>query len=332
MSIRRGLLGLLSVLLVGLPVAYFFLVVQDPLPGTSTVSIDWPRVRTLAGPVSEGPRAIQSDVVARGTFVGWMICAGCGWDEVAMEYRTYQLVYANGESVVIDAVHDPERHASSPMMGDYDEAAFTRQSEALRRAEHILLTHEHADHANGLRAVIGEPAVRERMWIPDAQRHSAAMREAGFSEAELAGLPVIGAVIGAGSAGESAEKEYHAIAPGVVVIPMPGHTPGSQVVYVRRSDGAELLFLGDIVWNARNLRELRGKSRLISWVAGEDRGPLLDQIAYFADLADLAAGEGPAASGWHFVVAHDPEQNARLIEEGFIEAGVKPVEPIYSGR
>jgi glyoxylase-like metal-dependent hydrolase (beta-lactamase superfamily II) len=243
-------------------------------------------------------------------------------------------VYTNGESVVIDAVHDAERHAAMPLMGDYDTDAFARQTEALRRAEHILLTHEHPDHANGLRAVIAEPSVRARMWIPEAQRHSAAMRDAGLSEDELAGLPAIGAATGAaigpaiGAPGGPAAEggPYHAVAPGVVVIPMPGHTPGTQVVYVRRSDGAEYLFLGDIVWNARNLRERRGKSRLISWAAGEDRGPLLDQIAYFADLA-VSVGSSP--SGWYFVVAHDPEQNARLLDEGFLEAGLSP-QPIRS--
>ncbi len=110
-----------------------------------------------------------------------------------------------------------------------------------------------------------------------------------------------------------------AVAPGVVVIPMPGHTPGSQVVYVRRADGVELLFLGDIVWNARNLRERRGKSRLIGWLAGEDAPALRDQIAYFADLA---AGSGRARSAWNLVVAHDPEQNARLVAGGVLAAGL----------
>jgi glyoxylase-like metal-dependent hydrolase (beta-lactamase superfamily II) len=165
------------------------------------------------------------------------------------------------------------------------------------------------------------------MWIPEAQRHSAAMRDAGLSEDELAGLPAIGAATGAATgapsdpAAAAEDGPYHALAPGVVVIPMPGHTPGTQVVYVRRSDGAEYLFLGDIVWNARNLRERRGKSRLISWAAGEDRGPLLDQIAYFADLA---VSENSSPSGWYFVVAHDPEQNARLLADGLLVAGLSP--------
>jgi glyoxylase-like metal-dependent hydrolase (beta-lactamase superfamily II) len=307
MSFRRVLLVSCVLLVAVLAAAYHVLFVDDPLPSASKRSIDWMRVRTLAGPVNEGPRAIRTDVVARGRFYGWMICAGCGWDEVPMEFRAYQLVYADGRSIVVDAVHDAERHAAMPMMGEYDAQAFTRQTEAIRRADRILLTHEHWDHASGLRAVIGEAAVRERLWIPQAQRGSAAMREAGLSAAELADLPATG------------EVAMQAVAPGVVVIPMPGHTPGSQVVYVRRADGNEYLFLGDIVWNARNLRERRGKSRMISWVAGEAPDALLDQIAFFADLA---AGSGRAPSSWRFVVAHDPEQNARLVAGGFLEAGL----------
>ena len=295
-------------LLVALPAAHHVLFVVDSLPSEPKLAIDWMRVRTLAGPVNESPTAIRTDVVARGMFYGWMICAGCGWGEVPMEFRTYQLVYADQRTVVIDAVHDAERHAAMPMMGDYDRPAYLRQTEALRRADRILLTHEHWDHANGLLAVIDDPAVRGRIWLPAPQRDSEAMREAGLAAGLLAALPPPGEVL------------MQAVAPGVVVIPMPGHTPGSQVVYVRRADGVELLFLGDIVWNGRNLRERRGKSRLIGWLAGEDSSALRDQIAYFSDLA---AGSGRSRSSWNFVVAHDPEQNARLIAAGVLAAGLE---------
>ncbi|MEZ4282247.1 MAG: MBL fold metallo-hydrolase [Myxococcota bacterium] len=305
MNVRRSLLSLTLAAIVALPAAYHVLFVADSLPPEAELAIDWTRIRTLAGPVNESPTTIRTDVVAHGAFFGWMICAGCGWDEVPMEFRTHQLVYANGRTVVIDAVHDAERHAAMPMMRDYDPAAFLRQTEALRRADRILLTHEHWDHSNGLRAVIDDPAVRERIWLPQAQRDSAAMRDSGLEAGQLLGLPPTG------------EVAMQKVAPGVVVIPMPGHTPGSQVVYVRRADGVELLFLGDIVWNARNLRERRGKSRLIGWVAGEDASALRDQIAYFADLA-----EGSGRSAWNFVVAHDPEQNARLVARGVLVSGL----------
>ncbi|MFO0689498.1 MAG: MBL fold metallo-hydrolase [Myxococcota bacterium] len=311
MSIRRVLL---AIVVVALGLGYFVLFVRDPLPARSTLAIDWERVRALAGPVGAGPREVRSEVVAHGRFFGWMVCAGCGWGEVPMEFRTYQLVYADGSSVVVDAVHDAERHAAMPMMADYDAEAFARQKTALRRADRILLTHEHWDHANGLLSVIDDAAVRPHLLIPQAQRHSAAMREAGLSEASFEGLP------------EAPDVALRPVAPGVVAIAMPGHTPGSQVVYVRRADGAEYLFVGDITWNARNLRERRGKSLLIGLVAGEDRARIADQIAYLADLASPAASSAPASASprpsFAFVVAHDPAQNAALIEQGLLEPGL----------
>lgn len=322
----RRFSGLAVALGLAASLAYYVLFVKDDLPERSSLALDWDAIRALAGPVEQGPQSIGSEVVARGRFFGWMICAGCGWGEVAMEFRTYALRYADGASVVIDAVHDEGRHAAMPMMGDYDAAAFARQTDALRRAERILLTHEHWDHASGLLALLrsephekpgtggNDPTTardwRSRLVIPEAQRHSDAMREAGLLEADFEGLPA------------TPDQPLRAIAPGVVAIAMPGHTPGSQVVYVRRSDGAELLFLGDIVWNARNLRERRAKSRLVSLVAGEDRRPLLEQIAYFAELASDARRGANESPQIHFVVAHDPEQNALLLEQGLLVAGL----------
>ncbi len=303
MSWKRFGVGIL-LLLAG---AYFLLFVQDPMPARTDVAIDWARVRSLAGEPSAGPRSIGSEVVARGRFFGWMVCAGCGWGEVPMEFRTYQLRWGDGRSVVIDAVHGADLHGSMPMLKDHDGAAFARQTEAIRSADATVLTHEHWDHANGLRAVVDDPAVRSKIQLPAAQRESAAIREAGFSEAELASLPAI------------PDADYRAIAAGVVAIAMPGHTPGSQVFYVRRADGAEYLFLGDIVWNARNLRERRGKGRLISAVAGEDAGAVLSQIAFFADLW---AGASAGYPDFHFVVAHDPENNRALLDAGWIEQGL----------
>ena len=54
-----------------------------------------------------------------------------------------------------------------------------------------------------------------------------------------------------------------AVAPGVVVIPAPSHTLGSQMVFVKLADGREFLFAGDIATMASSWRELRARSRLI---------------------------------------------------------------------
>ncbi len=99
----------------------------------------------------------------------------------------------------------------------------------------------------------------------------------------------------------------------MVLIAAPGHTPGSQIVYVRMHDGAEYAFLGDIVWNSRNLLEHRAKGVLIGLLAGEDHAQLNPQIAWFArELSSTTI---------RFVITHDPAWNAALIERGMLVPG-----------
>ena len=52
------------------------------------------------------------------------------------------------------------------------------------------------------------------------------------------------------------EKLYR-VAPGVALQKAPGHSPGSELVYVRTADGHELLFVGDIAWNEESLRVMK---------------------------------------------------------------------------
>lgn len=45
----------------------------------------------------------------------------------------------------------------------------------------------------------------------------------------------------------------------VVLVPMPGHTPGSVGLFVTVASGRHYLFVGDVVWSASALREGRAK-------------------------------------------------------------------------
>jgi glyoxylase-like metal-dependent hydrolase (beta-lactamase superfamily II) len=47
------------------------------------------------------------------------------------------------------------------------------------------------------------------------------------------------------------------IAPGVVLVKTPGHTPGSHVVYVRLKCGQEILLAGDGAWNMAGIATLQ---------------------------------------------------------------------------
>src|SRR5262249_36737407 len=107
-------------------------------------------------------------------------------------------------------------------------------------------------------------------------------------------------------------ERYYALAPGVVLIRAPGHTPGSQMVYVRLEGGRELLFVGDVAWHMDQIRELWYRPRLVTDVfIGDNREQVL---AEFRTLHDLQQTE-PAVV---IVVSHDVDERKDLIAKGVL--------------
>ena len=118
----------------------------------------------------------------------------------------------------------------------------------------ILLTHSHWDHVSGLPDFPGVPVwvtPQEREFIRksdnmDFCRLFTGIRyeEYGFEDGPYLGFPESRDVYGDGS---------------IVVVPAPGHTPGSVIVFVTLHDGTRFAFVGDLVWQLEGitLREER---------------------------------------------------------------------------
>ena len=136
-----------------------------------------------------------------------------------------------------------------------------RVDAALRKARLIVFTHEHVDHMGGLLRLGDWAAIVPRALIPLEQTPSGAV-------ARVLPWPK-------GAATAIRPFRYSgmiAIAPGVVLIRTPGHTPGSQMVYARLADGREYLFAGDTATMARSWEQLRARSRLVGdLIVHEDR-------------------------------------------------------------
>jgi glyoxylase-like metal-dependent hydrolase (beta-lactamase superfamily II) len=119
----------------------------------------------------------------------------------------------------------------------------------------ILMTHAHWDHASGLPDFPGTPVwvtAEERRYIADRAyameiAHDATgtrWEEYGFDDKPYFGFPRSRDVYGDGA---------------IVIVPAPGHTPGSVIVFVTLPSNRRYAFVGDLVWQLEGitLREER---------------------------------------------------------------------------
>ena len=103
------------------------------------------------------------------------------------------------------------------------------------------------------------------------------------------------------------------IAHGVVLIKAPGHSPGSQFVYVRLDNEAELLLVGDVVWVTTAIKSGSQRPLALSTRLEEDRDAIRSQMRWLQLMQQ---------DGLHIVVAHDAPAHDVLIEKGVITDGV----------
>ena len=105
------------------------------------------------------------------------------------------------------------------------------------------------------------------------------------------------------------------IAPGVVLVKAPSHTPGSQLVFVQFADGSEYLFMGDISSLDRNWRETRARSRLVGdLIVDEDRAAVFSWLKAFKALSEA----NPDVT---MVPSHDGIVIDQLVEAGRLKRG-----------
>ena len=92
----------------------------------------------------------------------------------------------------------------------------------------------------------------------------------------------------------------------------PGHTPGTQLVYVLLEGGREFLFVGDVVWDMENVVRLTGRPRIVTdWIVGEDRDVVLEQVRMLHDFSRRH-------DDVHIVVSHDEGQYRAYLRSGVL--------------
>lgn len=273
-KLNIALLVLIAV--IGLP---WYWLLMDNRPGDAQPKpVGIAQLRQLAGTIpGPAPSAIEMEHVAGRLLPRDLFAAGHGLKRAYITVLAWRLPVQGGKPIVIDSGITAADSAAMGMFG-FDAAAQARVDRALGAAGLILITHEHPDHMGALVRGGGE-ALGSAAWLNAGQLPPAVpARDLPWAGRTVPPPKIIG-------------DAPQAVAPGVVVIPAPSHTPGSQLIYVRLADGREALFAGDIASLAVNWQELRARSRLVGdWLAPEDRGEVFAWLKTIRALKAQAPG------------------------------------------
>jgi glyoxylase-like metal-dependent hydrolase (beta-lactamase superfamily II) len=220
----------------------------------------------------------------------------------SVQARTaFQVMYADGH-IMVDAGMDQQVHRffGRGVEEPYDIQAAGQVERALTTAKLIVVTHEHGDHVAGVIHTSRARELAPKTILTRSQLQTLLttpqMPEIKLTEEMAARYVVVD------------YDSYWPLAAGIVLIKAPGHTPGSQMVYIALESGREYLLVGDAAWHMDGVRLMKGKDA--PWIT-EDQTAVLSQLTW---LNELSRSEPRLV----IVASHDDEEHTALIRQGLL--------------
>lgn len=216
----------------------------------------------------------------------------------------FQIRFAHGW-IMVDAAMDREIAAAADDTSQFRDDRYMRAVAALRGAGLIVVTHEHYDHIGTVAHSAVADELAPKTMLTRAQMdwlvHKPQMTRTPFDSTR---------------AGRYIVVDYDRmlpIAPGVVLIKAPGHTPGSQVVYIKLASGREVILSGDVAWHRLGIETGKEKPDSASRHMAEDRAAIAGELAWLQQAE---------RSGVSVVVSHDGEQLETFAQQGILSKGL----------
>jgi glyoxylase-like metal-dependent hydrolase (beta-lactamase superfamily II) len=225
------------------------------------------------------------------------VVEGGSSDSVGRANVVFQIRYPKGW-IMVDAGMDREIANNPPR---FSQERYDRVQLALRDARLIVITHEHYDHIEGVLRSPYLAQVQPKTMLNRAQVHTL-----------MTGPNPGNIMLDSAAAARYLVVDYDdllPIAPGVVLIQAPGHTPGSQMVYLRTAGGRELVLAGDVAWAMAGVETNQQKPEAVSQRLRENREQIAPQVAWL---------HGLAAQRVAVVVSHDDASVTALVRQGVL--------------
>lgn len=151
----------------------------------------------------------------------------------------------------------------------------------LAQLKAILLTHAHWDHASGASQLPQTP-----VWMPAPEREFLASGSwlAAVARSAVGDRASTYAFEGGPYLGFAAHHDVYGDG-AIVVVPAPGHTPGSVIVFLALPSGRRLAMVGDLVWQREGISLRQERPWIQRSMADADAALVRENILKMAALA-----------------------------------------------
>jgi len=289
---------------------FWWLLLQGSTRNAGDFFYDVEKFRQLvdAGGLDHRPTEIRCEFVGSNVAPGIAAETGNFRDQYYFSFTATQIVWPDKHMIIDGAV---DYAVAQEMRTSEDEFVFNSESyqrvlKGISGADSVWLTHAHLDH---VMAIAEHPDLK--LLVPKLKLNSQQINlwQASSEKGLWSKLP------------DSVEaydiQKPTLIAPGVVLVPNAGHTPGSQSFYIQLKNDREFFIIGDIVWVMSNIENLKTRPRLLQYMVfdpNEERRVVLSQVK----ALNILSKNEPKLS---ILPSHDTRHLTSLIESGHLKMG-----------
>ena len=253
------------------------------------------------------PTEIRVLEIGRDKAPGFAARAGGFGTDWNTTYNSVQIVWPDRTMVIDGAIDADTAIGMKQSEADwaFDAPAYDTLLAAMLSADQVLITHEHLDHVMAVARHPDPAALAPRLVLNAPQIATLPVFARGTLDPAIANLE------------PRLDGTVQQIAPGVVIVPAPGHTPGSQLVFISTQDGRETLLIGDVAWSLDAVELLTTRPVLTQYMIfdpNENREAVKAQLRALHDLME-------ANPDLTVIPAHDGNLIAGLIADGHLTQG-----------